>query len=238
MSLPSSTRLAARASLLSGPTTSRRASAISSSVRPAATAADVTTADRASAALAWFSRASENAITRTPTTLRLMSRTAASATTRSGSRRSSTASGTWVAPSSRPRASSDMRWVMCPLSSTAQTATYSTSSFRPSVASVSCRSAGSSKITAGAHESANKRVTALALNSFARSNPSRCERSRRIETPVVTSATIASVAPASLNATDEMRGSLTRRTDPGCSPRQEACPSWRRARRRFPRRSA
>ena len=161
-SLPSSRRRAARASLVSGPTTRRRASTISSSVNPAATAADVTSAERASAARACVLARERERDDQHADDLALDVVHGSERDHAIGLRGAARPTGgTWVAVSARPRASSDMRRVMCPASSTDQTATYSTSSLRPSVTNVACRSAGSSKITAGAQESAKSRVTAL-----------------------------------------------------------------------------
>ena len=123
--------------------------------------------------MAAFSRASEKAVVRTPTTLPFKSSMGATRLTRSGSRRSRIAGGTAVTTSNRPRRSSAIRRFTRPAASTCHTDAYSISSLRPRVVSVSLISPSSSKTTAAAHESADSRVTAIALSSLACSRLSR-----------------------------------------------------------------
>ena len=82
-------------------------------------------------------------------------------------------SGTWVTISGRPRLSSAIRRVIRPVAIDRPDGDVLDVFVAPEGGEVSRRSAGSSKTTEGAHESANSRVTALALSSLARSRLSR-----------------------------------------------------------------
>ena len=134
---------------------------------PVATAVEMSSAVRLSRAMAAFSRASEKAVVSTPTTLPLRSPIGATTLTRSGSRRSWMVPGTAVTTSDRPRRSSAIWRFTRPPASASHTDAYSISSLRPRVASVSLSSPRSSNTTAAAHESADSRVTAIALSSLA-----------------------------------------------------------------------